>query len=161
MPPPLLSWWQGRVDCMLWYALSRNLWMCRSIIAILYLNWTRLFATSSSSLIPRSVHSKVLKPYIYVVRCLGTLTFQEPFMMLFRSGWGLVALSESQSCFFVVFFLMYFLLDHICRGEAQWHDIQHIDSSSASSTCEQSTESYWRDPCVEAQKCLFKCMILG
>lgn len=36
-PPPLLPWWQRRVDCMLWYALSRNLWMCRSIIAILYL----------------------------------------------------------------------------------------------------------------------------
>lgn len=34
---PLLPWWHGRVDCMLWYDLSRNLWMCRSIIAILYL----------------------------------------------------------------------------------------------------------------------------
>lgn len=36
---PLLPWWQGRVDCMLWYALSRTLWMCRSIIAVSYLNW--------------------------------------------------------------------------------------------------------------------------
>lgn len=58
---PLLLRWQGRVDCMLWYALSRNLWMCRSIIAILYLighfSLPHLAEVSS----PRSVKSKVIE----------------------------------------------------------------------------------------------------
>lgn len=62
---PLLPWWQGRVDCMLWYALSRNLWMCRSIIAILYLighfSLPHLAEVSS----PRSVISKVIEAIMF------------------------------------------------------------------------------------------------
>lgn len=52
---PLLPRWQGRVDCMLWYALSRNLWMCRSIIAILYLIGHFSFRHSSPPLVKSNV----------------------------------------------------------------------------------------------------------
>lgn len=52
LPTPLLPRWQGRVDCMLWYALSRKTCECvGELLRFFVLNWTHFSAASKSSLI--------------------------------------------------------------------------------------------------------------
>lgn len=96
-PPPLLPRWQGRVDCMLWYALSRNLWMCRSIIAILYLighfSLPHLAEVSSSPPCPPSL--KGYRSHMF--------TLSMVFLFFFFLGWSLnKSLSASLSFLFRV-----------------------------------------------------------
>lgn len=82
---PLLPWWQGRVDCMLWYALSRTLWMCRSIIAVSYLNWHFSFLphlAEVSAPPPNTLHPtrRGYRSHIFsvVILCFSLLFFLPP-----------------------------------------------------------------------------------
>lgn len=109
--PPLLPRWQGRVDCMLWYALSRNLWMCRSIIAILYLighfSLPHLAEVSSPLPCPPSPegyrsHMFTLSMVFLLLLCFfrdGHWIYLCQLHSFFCSGWGLVALSLSPGTF--------------------------------------------------------------
>lgn len=55
---------------MLWYALSRNMWMCRSIIAILYLIGHFSLPHLAEVSPPRSVHIKAYRKHIFVLSIL-------------------------------------------------------------------------------------------
>lgn len=72
--PPLLPWWQRRVDCMLWYALSRN---CECVGALLQfctqldsVSLPHLAEVSSS----RSGKSKVIEAISLCLFYLGMVT---------------------------------------------------------------------------------------